>query len=128
MEVLDSALAVLFFEEVSAGVDVFGLVSEHGIDDTSEFVGGSGDGGRGIGTCSDAAEEGAEIRIAVGEGSGSQTESLSGSILRLFGAGFDDLATGDVIVGTDREPRGKVLDRFPLGHIEADFGEDGLDG
>jgi hypothetical protein len=76
LEVLDGALAIFLFEKVSAGVDVFGLISEHGIDDTNEFVGGGSDGGRGVGACSDAAEKGAEIRIAVGEGSGSQTQSL----------------------------------------------------
>ena len=122
MEVLDSALAVLFFVEVSAGVDVFSLVLKHGIDDAGQLVGGGG-----IGAGFYAAEKGTEIRIAMGEGSG-ESKGLGSAILRLLGAGFDDLATGDVIVGTDREPRGKELDRFPLGHIEADFGEDGLDG
>ena len=128
LQALDGPLAGSFFVMPLARVTILGLVLEHSVDDAGQLVGGGGDGGRGIGAGFYAAEKGTEIRIAVGEGSGGESKGLGSAILRLLGAGFDDLATGDVIVGTDREPRGKELDRFPLGHIEADFGEDGLDG
>ena len=113
LQVLDGALAVLLFVEICAGVDVFGLVSEHGIDDAGQLVSGSGDGSRGVGASFDAAVEGAEIRVAVREALSGHSEGLGGTILRFLGAGLGDLTAGDVVVGTDGEPGREVLAGFP---------------
>jgi hypothetical protein len=110
LKILESALAVLLVVEVSAGVDVFGLVFEHGVDDAGDFVSGGGNGSGGVGAGFDAAEEGAKIRIGAGKAVSGHSKGFGGAVLRLFGTGLDGLATGDVIVGADGEP-GTVVSR-----------------
>jgi len=56
------------------------------------------------------------------------TQGSGGPVVGGSGAGVEDFAAGDVLVGAQGQPGGKVFDGGPLGHIEADFGDNGLSG
>ncbi len=124
----DGSLAGLLLVEVLAGVDVLGLVLEHGVDDACEFVGGGGDGLGFAEAGAHAAVVGAEGALAVDEALGSHAEGSGGAVLGFLGFGSDDFAAGFVVVGAEAEPGGEVLDGGPGGHIDAGFGEDFVDG
>ena len=114
--------------EVFAGVDVLGLVLEHGVDDTCQFVGGGGDG---LGLAEAGAHTAmitAEGAVAVDEALGGHAKGGGGAVLGFLGFGSDDFAAGLVVVGADAEPGGEVLDGGPGAHIDAGFGEDFVDG
>src|SRR4029077_2905577 len=54
------------------------------------------------------------------------TEGLRGTVAILHGAALEDLATGDIILWREAQPRAKVLLIGPLAHIRANLGEDRL--
>ena len=59
---------------------------------------------------------------------GGQPEGRRGPVGGLFRAGAQGLPARDVLVGGQAKPGGKVLHRGPPMHIQADFGDDRLDG
>lgn len=57
---------------------------------------------------------------------GRHAEGLCGTVTMLHGAALEHLATGDVMLGSEAQPRAEVLVIGPLAHVRADLGSDGL--
>ena len=112
-EIFEEALLIALFVVVDAWVREFALKFEHSVDDTGEFVSGSGDSFGCAEGSAFTAVEGAEGGIGMSEGKGGHTESGIGPVFGLFGAAFDDLATGFIVVGAQAEPGSEVFDGFP---------------
>lgn len=78
-------IGVLFgFIGLDTRVIVGGLILEHEVDDTSEFVSGGDISLHDALASAHATVVRAEGRLAVGESAGSIAESLSGAVLGLF--------------------------------------------
>jgi len=101
-------------------------VLEHVVNDTGDFMGG-GDGGRfGAEGSAFAAVVGAKGRLTFGAGLSGLAEGLAGAVVVFEGAGSEDLAAGDIVMGGQAEPGAEVFDGGELVHIGAGFGGDGL--
>ncbi len=74
-----------------------------------------------------AAIEGAKGAVAAGDRSRGLEERLAGAVMALTGRGADDLAAGDLVVGTEFEPRTEMLFGGEGAHIGANFADNLLD-
>ncbi len=100
---------------------------QHKVDDTSQLVRGSGNSRRCSKPGTHATEVSAQGTVAVFQAGCGYPQSSASSILGRLHTGLNDLAAGDLIVGTQTQPGSKMLHRGPFAHIGADFAQHFLD-
>jgi len=126
LEVGQLALTLLGFIGLCSDVMIVEAVLEHVVHRAGNLVGRSDNRLLGTELGALATVEGAKGRVAADDGSRGLAKSLPGAAIGLEGAGAQDLAAGDVVVGGQPQPGGKVLLSRPAGHVSADLRKDGL--
>ena len=128
LQVLDRAFTGAFFVVAFARVPIGCMVLEHGIDDACQLVGG---GRNALGFAElglHVAAVAAQGAVTVGEALRRHAQGRGGTVLTLARVTFDHLAARLVILGTNAQPRRKVLAGRPGTHVHAGLRQDFVDG
>ena len=76
---------------------------------------------RGAEFAAETAELGAEVTVAAEKRGGGDPERGRRAIDHVSGASANHFAARDPIIGTQPQPRGKVVLVLPAGHLQADL-------
>lgn len=124
-----SELALVIFVQIILGTALprGGFLLQHVRDNFGELM-GRGRGGFGRSQfAAHAAIEGSEIARTGPQTLRGHAQGTARPILDGPTPGGEDFATTNAVVRTEPEPGRKMLVRRPFAHVEADFGEDGVD-
>ena len=128
LKVAWSAFSEELFVGLLSGFDVSLAEFEHAIEQAGELVGSGVNGCGRSETRFNASDESADGSLTLHGALGGQAQGSGGAIGVFSRLARKDFASADPIIGSDIEPRAKMLFARPAAHIQTDFREDPLHG
>jgi hypothetical protein len=119
-------LSLLSFIALSADLVKGDFVLEHKVDGASDLVSGGNLGLSRPNLGAFEAEKSPKSRVGASHGSGGLTKGLASPVVGFEGAGAQDFAPGNVIVGGQPQPGTEMVDIGEAGHLGVNFGDNGL--